>query len=316
MGNSQLDKLEKETDELEAAIFNTTGRPTIEEKSDEEEGKEVGDNEEEDNGPSAEAELSQESTDSKEKRKYTDWKTRYVSLRSHHDALAFDLRKEISELKTSLVSASKRISELQDSAHSNAKDVDIYSQEERDILGDEAIAAMKKATNHAIAPLQEELRKEKELRMKQLEREADNDRLTSQRNFLSRLGRLVPDFATIDTNPKFIEWMQGIEDYSGAARKDLFKRAEANGDVARVAEFFVTFKNMTKGNSLESKITPTGTNTGTQSVKQGDDFVVDMRFIDKFYDDVTHGKYKGRAALAKEIEFKIDQAILQGRVRK
>jgi hypothetical protein len=51
-------------------------------------------------------------------------------------------------------------------------------------------------------------------------------------------------------------------------------------------------------------------------VKQGDDFVVDMRFIDKFYDDVTHGKYKGRAALAKEIEFKIDQAILQGKVRK
>lgn len=315
MGTTQFNRLEKETDELEAAIFNTTGKPTIGEEEDKGT-KEVGDDSSEDNDSPDETGLGQETSETKEKRKYTDWKNRYVSLRAHHDALAFDLRKEVSELKTSLVSASKRISELQDAAQNNTKVTDIYSQEERDILGDEAIAAMKKATDHAIAPLQEELRKEKELRIKQLEREAEGDRVSSQRNFLSRLGRLVPDFASIDTNPKFIDWMQGIEDYSGAARKDLFKRAEANGDVARVAEFFVTFKNLTKGNSLESKITPTGTGTGTQSVKQGDDFVVDMKFIDKFYDDVTHGKYKGRASLAREIEEKIDKAILDGKVRK
>ena len=313
MSNYQISRLEKETDELEAAIFNTTAKTTIKE--------EVPDVQEDgvstvDEGPSEESELSNESPETKEKRKYTDWKNRYVSLRSHHDALAFDLRKEVSELKTSLVSASKKISELQDTAYSNRKEVDIYSQEERDILGDEAIAAMQKATNHAIAPLQEELKREKELRMQQLEREADNDRVSTQRNFLSRLGRLVPDYATLDTNPKFIEWMNGIEDYSGAVRKDLFKRAEANGDVARVAEFFLAFRNTTKGSNLEGKITPTGSNTGAQSVKQGEDFVVSMKFIDKFYDDVTHGKYKGRASLAKEIEDKIDKAISAGRVQK
>lgn len=314
MSSYQISKLEQETDELEAAIFNTTGKTTIKEEvqdTQKDNGKE-----DEDTSPSDETELSNESPETKEKRKYTDWKNRYTSLRSHHDALAFDLRKEVSELKTSLVSASKKISELQDTAYKNNKEVDIYSQEERDILGDEAIAAMQKATNHAIAPLQEELKREKELRMKQLEREADNDRLSTQRNFLSRLGRLVPDYAAVDTNPKFIEYMNGIEDYSGAVRKDLFKRAEANGDVARVAEFFLSFKNSTKGNSLEGKITPTGSNIGTQVVKQGEDFVVNMRFIDKFYDDVTHGKYKGRASLAKEIEDKIDKAISAGRVQK
>jgi len=315
MGTAML-RLDKETKELEAALFPTTAIVTQEDTKEGEDGSidDVQDTDLEKGGPSNESEPSQPE-EGKEKRKYTDWKQRYVSLRSHHDALAFDLRKEVSELKSSLISTSRKIAELQTTADDHASKVDIFSQEERDLLGDETIAAMQKATSHAVTPLQEELKREKELRLAQLESSAQNDKASVQRNFLDRLGRLVPDYASIDNNPKFLEFMGGIEDYSGTLRKDLFKRAEANGDVARVAEFFMLFKQMVKGNSLESHITPTGS-PGGGGGKQVTAFVVDTKFINDFYDDCIRGRFKGRSTEMKEIESKIDRAISEGRSRR
>lgn len=258
------------------------------------------------------------------KRKYTDWKTRYKSLRSHHDATAYDLRQELANLKSQMVSVNKQNMELQKqvvvlSQKSGVDDLDL-TEEEREVLGDEAIAALSKATKSAVGPIKKQLDEERQRRLQEQESSAKHMVEENKRMFIDRFSRLVPNYVTIDKDAKFLQFMQQVDPASGYERTTLFRKAVNNGDVVRAAGFYQEYlsKQKLKQGHLANKVTPTGKNidTSSQRVKQqGQKETISRKFIDKYYDDVVRGRYKGKESLAKEIETKIENAILEGRVK-
>lgn len=56
--------------------------------------------------------------------------------------------------------------------------------------------------------------------------------------FLSSLAKAVPDYASINVSPGFLKYMKEADEYSGAPREYLFKKAEESLDVGRIASFF------------------------------------------------------------------------------
>lgn len=345
MEHRQMNKLDREIDEMEKALTGTTE----EDDSTPEKQEEVATASEEKHSPEESEEKSPDTSLSNEdqnaeaktevvkqdkpepKKKETsdiDWKDRYSSLRSHHDGLVYELRSEVASLKEQLVSATKTINKLQEAQvaapKANTDYSDILSEEEKEVLGPEAVAALNKMTQKAmesaVNPLKDQLNEEKQRRLSNEEREAKDSRVKAQQIFLHRLGQLVPDYQEIDKDPNFVKWCDGLDIYSGVPRKVLFRRAESTGDVSRVAEFFVQYRNETQkktaSDPLEEHVNPTGEGSAETAAKNKDGKKVwSMAQVDKFYDDVAKGRYRGRQKLVEQIEADIDAAVAEGRLK-
>ena len=193
-----------------------------------------------------------------------------------------------------------------------------------DVLGEETIQALQKAsqkiTENAVNPLKEQLDIERKTRLELEEREAQKAKNEAVSSFLSRLGNIVPDYKEIDVDPGFASWMEDIDPLSGYARKILFKRAESNGDVGRVAEFFNQFKSERMGidthDPLANHVTPTGSQAQAQSQQVSEDKkILSMDAINEFYDDAAKGRYKNNMSVFREKEKLIEKAMMEGRVR-
>lgn len=311
--NMQQAKLDREIEELENAMkagtteVKETPTPPTEDKS-----------EDVDPSTSEEVELSEPADDTQKPKQYTNWKKRYTELRSHHDSLVYELRSELASIKGRNVELNSKNQGLSEALSKNTVNVSTLTDEERDVLGVDAITALEKMTNQAVGPLKEQLAEERTRRTKMEEEDAKRAKAAVVTDFLGRLGSLVPDYASIDVDPKFGEWMEQQDPMSGYARKVLFKRAEANGDVGRVAEFFNVFKKETgvKTNPLDRHVTPSGTNASVQTQPTSEDKrVISWAYVNKFYDDAARGKYKNNMSAFRKEEAIIDRATMEGRVK-
>jgi len=267
----------------------------------------------------------QEEDDSTEETKQSpqrrnDWKKRYKSLRSHHDALVYDLRTELSNTKQLLLDLNKKNKGLADQIEAfTSKQDDVFSEEDIDALGEDGIKALRKATQRSVDPLKKQLAEERNARLRQEEVSLRKMQEENKRKFVERFAGIVPDYEAIDRDAKFLKFMQDIDNASGYDRTTLFKRAVQNGDVVRAAGFYQEYllKQQKPNDALRKKMTPTGNSASTdqaRSNKTGKE-TISMAYINKFYEDVSKGKYRGKASLERDIESKIDKAIIEGRVR-
>jgi hypothetical protein len=248
-----------------------------------------------------------------------DWKKRFTNFKASSDATIHGLRQEVLYLKEELQKTqdgyrdlTKKLSETPDMTDPYK---DLFTQEEKDLVGEETLQALYKASkaiaDSKVKPIQEQLEKEREKQRKRDAISVEQEKANLQATFLSRLEELVPDYRVLDVNPKFLQWMKEPEDISGYPREVIFKRAQAGGDVKRVAGFFLDFKELTKPKDLlAGKITPTSSASVTQVTKQTPKKpVITTAFIDKFYSDYVKGVYKNRQKEAGEIEKLIDDHV-------
>lgn len=257
-------------------------------------------------------------TSAKKRKKYTDWKKRYNKLRSHHDGLAYELRQELASAKEEKIALEEELKNVTKEVQKVEPVVptDLLTDEEREILGEDAITAISKMTSKMTAqvadPLKAELEQQKALRLKAEQAEVERIKRSNVQSFLGKLGEAVPDYAEINVDPEFVKYMDGIDPYSGYIRKILFKRAESAGDVGRVAGFFNEFISYKKGRDpLAQHISPTG-DRGGRDVNQAatDDDVITLSYIDKFYDDASRGKYKNKMDVFRKEEARIEKALM------
>ena len=205
------------------------------------------------------------------------------------------------------------------------KDVydDLFTDEEKDIVGEQTLASMQKANKAAIeaavGPLKDELTKVQEARVADSQRLNDQERTNLQGEFLAKLGNAVSDYQDIDTDPNFLKWMDGIDEMSGLTRKKIFLQSRDLGDVGRVAGFFNDYKTVRDGKGpeiLEDAITPSASSAQPAAQKQQptkSNKILESVII-KFYDYCSRNLYKGRESLRAKYEEQINHAIATGNV--
>lgn len=278
--------------------------------------------------PSEENDLTTNVQEEPSSPKRVSWKSRFTKLKSYHDAEMFKQRRSIgsmldriNELEADNKRLLGRINELTSLTPKSIRD--LATQEEIDRVGEEELSIFDRLTNEKIEKSNKELNARLEAAEKreaeQRASQAQDHRASAYKIFLDRLGTQVPDYAEIDTDVRFEQWLMEPDPASGQKRLDLFKQAEASGDVGRVASFFNTFKKLVgpTQKTLDSKVTPVG-NSGQAPVNQQNDTgqqFVPMAEYSRFMDDVTRGKFKGRESEARKIEARFDTLIAQGRLR-
>lgn len=256
-----------------------------------------------------------------------DWEKRFKNYKASTDLTIHDLRSELAKFKSKLstlqVEHSNLVQSYQEKAASSGKS--FFSEEDVDILGEPAVNAINKGVeeliNSRVKPLQDEVaRSRKDL----AEREASEAKTFAKTNydkFLSKLAKVVPDYADLNVSPGFLEYMKEVDEVSEYPRSYLFEKAESALDVQRISSFFLDYKNKKEGKKkpLEKAITPSGVygESKQKGNNTNEDVVITRAYIDKFYNDFNRGKYKGDAGRkeATRIEAMIDKAVISGRIR-
>jgi hypothetical protein len=244
-----------------------------------------------------------------------DWEKRFKNFKATTDVTIHGLRQENMYYREEMQKQQDQIQDLAKKFAEQQSTVDPFkdlSEEERELIGEETLEILRKSQatiiQKEVAPIKEELAKERDLRNKQNERQLERDKQEVYQRFLTKLADLVPHYGAIDTNPQFIKWMEQPDPVSGYPRANIFKNAQAAGDVQRVADFFLEYEKLTTPkDKLADKVNPTKTGgpPQTRKPKENKKPVITQKFAMKFYDDVAKGKYKGRL---KE-QLKIEQAI-------
>jgi len=265
------------------------------------------------------------------KNEFLQLENRYNGLRQSSDQFKFETRQQLAGLQDENVSLRDeneqlkvKITEVAASAPAPVNSA--FSEEDVNILGEGTINSLNTAVNTAVSnavdPLQAELLAIKKAERDRIKAAAAANRGTATSIFRQRLGQLVPDYADINRNPAFVNWLNQQDPYGGAPRMSFFKNAERSGDVGRAAQYFVEFKQLTAApvNLLSENASPVGGGGGSQPVAPTnqvpeDQIIYPYGVVDKFYDDDINGLYRGREALRDELDKKYDLAMRQGRVR-
>ena len=262
---------------------------------------------------------------------YLELENRYKLLRQASDRHKFETKQQLAGLQEQLLKSQEDTDKLKqyfEEQHASQRQdlTGVFSQEDVDVLGQGTVDSVQKAIHTAVSaatsPMQAELLAMKKAERDRLRQSAEANRSQAYNSFTSKLEALVPDFAVINVDKDFIKWLREISPYSGAQRMTHFHQAEQAGDVERVAQFFVEFKQLKAQpqQMLEQSVTPTGHGGGgaaprTNNPPRQEEKIFSMAFIIKFYDDDIAGRYKGREALRDKLDAEIDLALTQWRVR-
>jgi hypothetical protein len=251
-----------------------------------------------------------------------DWEKRYKNLRAARDEKLWKSQQQLADAMERVQSLQSKVRELEAKQQESVDPfAGIFTEEDEDTLGPTTLETMKKvtkkATEAATAPLKKQLEEEQKKRIDADKLMVENLRKENYKVFIGKIASAEPDWEAINYDPGFHKFMDE-PDYDGVPRKTYFAEAEVQGNAALIVRYMKEYKQgvVPKKDKLASKVAPTGDRAGTNSTPtEKPPEIISRAYIDKFYTDLTKGKYKGKHSEAKAIEDAIDKAVMEGRVR-
>ena len=243
---------------------------------------------------------------------------RYNVSKPKYDSNIFRLRTENANLEAEKVQLYKQLNELQQSLSKDASPVTdmLTSKQVVDVLGKETADTIRQniLDTNARVDAQEQRLRDKEIADQEERLNTSVDARYNQ--FINTLTELVPDQAVLNKDPKFLEFLQQPDANIGVIRFDLLREAEKAGHAARVASFFNEFKRLNKvgpADSINKRISPDSKSVSTTEINStGGE--ISTKYIDKFFEDVRKGEYKGRYKEQMAIQASIDEAYIAGKI--
>jgi len=319
-----MEKLKAEEAEAEKLMYGSEENPSeVEAPSTEEEGYE--------DAPEEESVEVAETPEKKPKRE--NWKKRFIGYKSSTDETLrkqretiYEQEQRISELEARVEQLQAENVKLQQALPPEDEFKDVFTEDDVNLLGEEALEAMKKAARAVkpqvksqdpeISELKREVAewKAKEARRRELALQKDKEARDIE--LRERVKHLVPNYEEIDVEPAFGDYLQDLDEASGLVRFDLFKSAVDNFDVAGVARFYQSYakSKAPRESFIEDHIMPEGDAPTADSPERNAKRRYHISEYVEFMDDVTKGHYKGREKEAQKLELMYDKAMVEGRI--
>lgn len=257
------------------------------------------------------------------------WKQKYKTLQGMYDAevprlhqQVKDLNSELTKLKETVESANKQAEEAKkDAEHERLRN--LVTDEDRKEFGDDLIEVQRKVAREETAELLRQLEeiKSENANLHNLLQQTGSK--VSETTFQQRLHHLVPDFEAVNTDPKWIQWLDESDPLLRAPRRVVAERAYSEGDAEAVAHFVNLFRESQApkqeskkavDQELESQIQPSkSASAKTPTSSAGKIYTNDQ--VRSMFVKVTQMNKVGKFDEARKLEAEIDSAYMQGRVR-
>jgi hypothetical protein len=168
--------------------------------------------------------------------------------------------------------------------------------------GSDLLDVTQRAALHVVAPHLQALENSNADLQRRLAVEA-------RRNLDAAVERAVPDYRTIDRDPRWHRWLLGVDVYTGQPRQALLNIAIADGSAARVTALFNGF--LREAGDTQQSPPSRGQSAGRRSSGKP---IYSRDDIKQLYEDHRRGAYTGREAEWQRLEYELIAAGREGRI--
>jgi hypothetical protein len=166
------------------------------------------------------------------------WKDRFFAMQGRYNAS----QKTIGEMQEQMTQLGQELLHAQRySAPSSPEQpplppapVTYLTEQDVQTYGTELIDLTQRAAVQALAPQLQQIQEDNTRLRQRLAQEA-------RRNLDQRVASLVPNYREIDRNPRWHQWLLGVDILSGRVRQTLLNEAISAADAPRVSSFFRGF---------------------------------------------------------------------------
>jgi hypothetical protein len=249
------------------------------------------------------------------------WEQKYKTLKGMYDAEVPRLHADLRELKAQVETLRKASETKPVEPAKPAAPTKLVTDADVEAFGQDLIEVQRKVAREVAAEFRGELDAMRAENEKLREQLTSTGTQVSEASFEQRLYRMVPDFETVNADPKWIAWLNEVDPLLRAPRSSVAQQAFNRGDAEGVAHYVAMFKQTIapveqkadKTEELERQLQPNrgAPSTPTASPKGK---VYTSADIEKMFRKAADLGTKGQTDAAKKLEAEIDAAFMEGRV--
>jgi hypothetical protein len=270
------------------------------------------------------AETAQATPSQPEPQKTVDsWEQKYRSLQGIFDAEVPALHAKVKELTRELQAATAQINELKAApkpAPQNAEP--LVSDQDVETFGQDLIDLQRRVAREVAAEFRSELAA-KDAKIAELEKRIEQaSSRVGEVTFEQRLNRMIPDFDQLNSDPKWVDWLDEVDPLTRAPRRLFAQQAYDSGDVEALVHYVNMFRqsigpaqtqvNQNKA-KLERQTAPT--RNASSSVSTAQEKVYSTAQVEEMFSKARRLNIQGRFDEANKLEAEITAAYAEGRVR-
>lgn len=258
-----------------------------------------------------------------------EWAEKYNVLRGKYDAEVPRLHQQNKELMGQMQQLQQQMADLAKPKQQEAQVERLVTEADETAFGADLIDVQRRVAQEVmreyVNPLKAELQK-RDARIEQLETVLTRTQgdVTSM-TFEQQLARAVPDFEQINSNPKWVAWLDEVDTFTGEPRRQYASFMYDQGNVAKVKQVVDLFKQQTgadtqKANDdqrqaeLRRQVQPNRTTSSAQTPAQTERVYTSAE-MDRLWDKVGLLNRQGKYDEAKQLESDLSNAYVQGRIR-
>ena len=255
-----------------------------------------------------------------------EFKQKYNTLRGKYDAEVPRLHSQVKQLTDELSAFRKEMTAKNEAPTKPKEKVSLVTDADREEFGEDLLNVQRKVAQEVSQEYEERFEQQEKI-IKDLQTKiAGTNKQVGEVGFSQRLINLVPDFAQVDNDKRWVAWLNEHDPMLRAPRRVQAQAAFDTGDAEAIADYVKLWKQTLSENSgeaekpvrqteLEKQVapnrsansvkTPTSQNGKYYSPKDMDNAWIKVRTLN------TRGKYDDAAKL----EAELTAAYMENRVR-
>ncbi len=244
------------------------------------------------------------------------WRNRFSVVEGKYKSEVPRLSQEVNTLKQTIQELNSKAA-IQPAQGVDANDVlDKFTKAEREEYGDDLIELVTKVAAQMSPTSSPEITEIKQ-HMAEVKDDKDTEQKTQhlqrQEIYLADIDRGMPDWKAINATPQWIEWLNGLDPFTGTRRQKALDDAQTSLNAKQIIHIFSEFKTTHPSSNVPSSQVLPDSVAGDPTLSEVQP--ITRQFIADFYADKRKGVYRGKDAEAAVIEGQINNAVSKGKVR-
>ena len=255
-----------------------------------------------------------------------DFKQKYNTLKGKYDAEVPRLHQQVKQLTEEISTFRKEMTAKKEEPTKPKEKVSLVTDADREEFGEDLLNVQRKVAQEVAQDYEEKLEQQNKVIKDLQDQIAGTNKQVGDVGFSQRLINLIPDFAQIDNDERWIAWLNEHDPMLRAPRRVQAQEAFDKGDAEAIADYVKLWKASLPETSdepekpvakqeLEKQVAPNRSANSAKAPVTPNGKIYSPRDMDNAWTKVrtlnTRGKYEDAAKL----EAELTAAYMENRVR-
>ena len=254
------------------------------------------------------------------------FKQKYATLRGKYDAEVPRLHQQVKELTDQMNAIREEAQAAKKAEAEKPKEkVSYVTDADREEYGDDLIDFQRRVAKEVSQDYEERFEQQSRVIQDLQSKISNTDNQVGEVGFTQKLNALVPGFDQLDSDERWVAWLNEIDPMTRGPRRDQAQAAFNSGDAEAVAHYVSLFRGrvepVANGKSdrqteLEKQVTPSrSASTVASKSSNNSSKVYSEKELDRGWTKIRDLNSQGKYDDAEKLEAELTVAYMEGRVK-